>query len=43
MMVAQKQPDRRSQHGKEDHSRPIALGKTNLLLALLGLLVLAGA
>jgi hypothetical protein len=39
-----RQSDRRSQYdGKEDHSRPVALGKFNLLLALLGLLFLAGA
>ncbi len=43
-MITHKQPDRRSQYdGKEDHSRPVALGKVNLLLALLGLLFLAGA
>ena len=40
-----RQSDRRSQYddGKEDHSRLVALGKVNLLLALLGLLFLAGA
>src|SRR5215218_5258022 len=38
-----KRSDVLSQHGKERHSSSIALGKINLLLALLGLLVLAGA
>jgi murein DD-endopeptidase MepM/ murein hydrolase activator NlpD len=32
-----------TEQGKKGHSRPIALGKINLLLALLGLLFLAGA
>src|SRR5215207_863909 len=43
MMITQKQSDVPSQHRKERQSRSIALGKVNLLLALLGLLVLAGA
>ena len=39
-----RQSDRRSQYdGKEDHSRSVVLGKVNLLLALLGLLFIAGA
>src|SRR5829696_7805598 len=38
-----KRSDVLSQPGKERHSSSIALGKINLLLALLGLLVLAGA
>src|SRR5215212_6999390 len=38
-----KRSDVLSQLGKERHSSSIALGKINLLLALLGLLVLAGA
>src|SRR5215211_4753490 len=38
-----KRSDVLSQLGKEGHSSSIALGKINLLLALLGLLVLAGA
>jgi hypothetical protein len=42
MMV--KTPTRtESEQAKKGPSRPIALGKVNLLLALLGLLVLAGA
>ena len=40
---AHKRSDVLSQPGKERHSNSIALGKINLLLALLGLLVLAGA
>src|SRR5829696_959869 len=32
-----------TEQGKKEPSRPVALGKVNLLLALLGLLVLAGA
>src|SRR5829696_6503036 len=32
-----------TEQGKKERSRPVALGKVNLLLALLGLLVLAGA
>src|SRR5215207_6050813 len=43
MMITQKQSDVPSQHRKERQSRSIALGKVNLLLALLGLLVLASA
>jgi hypothetical protein len=43
MMIAQKQPDILSQPGKEGHSSSVAIGKINLLLALLGLLFLAGA
>jgi hypothetical protein len=49
-MTTQKQPhslvnersDERSQDAKRQRSRPVALGKINLLLALLALLVLAG-
>src|SRR5919112_723768 len=40
---AHKRSDVLSQPGKERHSNSIALGKINLLLALLGSLVLAGA
>ena len=32
-----------TERGKKGRSRPVALGKVNLLLALLGLLFLAGA
>src|SRR5829696_9816552 len=42
-LLTHKRSDVLSQPGKERHSRSIALGKVNLLLALLGLLVLAGA
>src|SRR5215204_7354494 len=42
-MTTQKQSDELSQDAKRGRSRSIALGKINLLLALLGLLVLAGA
>ena len=42
-MIAQKQWNRLSQPGTEANSRPVVLGKVNLLLALLGLLVLAYA
>src|SRR3712207_5462227 len=43
MMIAQKQWNRLSQPGTEANSRSVVLGKVNLLLALLGLLVLAYA
>jgi hypothetical protein len=42
-MTTQKQSDELSQDANRGRSRSIALGKVNLLLALLGLLVLAGA
>ena len=42
-MTTQKQSDGPSHDAKRQRNRSIALGKTNLLLALLGLLVLAGA
>src|SRR5215216_3215549 len=42
-MTTQKQSDELSQDAKRGRSRPVALGNVNLLLALLGLLVLAGA
>jgi len=45
MMIAHKQPNRRSQHddGKKDRIRSVVLGKVNLLLVFLELLYLAAA
>src|SRR3712207_2792503 len=42
-MTTHKQSDELSQDAKRECTRSVALGKVNLLLALLGLLVLAGA